>query len=69
MHEEVTKELPNKFELENEKKKMDAKELKEQKDEHGYLLSVVIEKFKKKTKDPFILQLLNTQIVNNYLFT
>lgn len=47
---------------------MDPKILKEQKDEHGYLMNEIINDFKKKTKDPFVLQLLNTQIINNYLF-
>lgn len=31
-------------------------------------MNVVIEKFKKKTKDPFVMAALNTQAVNNYLF-
>lgn len=31
-------------------------------------MNVVIEKFKKKTKDPFVMAALSTQAVNNYLF-
>lgn len=31
-------------------------------------MNVVIEKFKKKTKDPFVMSALSTQAVNNYLF-
>jgi hypothetical protein len=42
--------------------------LEEQKDETGCLLAQVISSFRKQTKDPFVLQFLNTQTVNNYLF-
>lgn len=50
------------------KKKIDEKLLNAQKDEHSYLMDAITSDIKKGTKDPFIAQFLNTQMVNNFVF-
>jgi hypothetical protein len=60
--------LPNHIEVENLKKKIDLKAENGQKDEHTYLMEVISGEIRKSVKDPFIIQLMNTQIINNYVF-
>ena len=54
------------------KKKVDSdkkiQESSKDKDENSHLMSLITTNFKKTTKDPFILQLLSTQAINNHLF-
>lgn len=38
------------------------------KDENGELIDIIFSNMKKSTKDPFILQLLKTQTINNHLY-
>ena len=50
------------------RKQMDLNELGESRDEHSELMRMVCVEVKKNTKDPFVHQLLNTQMINNYVF-
>lgn len=68
VHEELIQRLPNHIEVENMKSKIDPKLINQLKDEHGYLMDLISADIKKNTKDPFIHQLLTTQMVNNFVF-
>jgi hypothetical protein len=50
------------------RKKLDEKLLNPQKDEHSCLMELIAGQIKKSTKDPFVAQVLNTQMVNNFVF-
>lgn len=65
------KRLPTKVELENLRKKLGLdkqEDDKDKKDESTLLMDYVSSDIKKSCKDPFILKLLKTQIINQYLF-
>ena len=52
------------------KKKVDFKQRDNQdkKDDLSYLMEIISADIRKTTKDPFISQVLNTQIINNFVF-
>lgn len=50
------------------RKKLGEKILNPQKDEHSCLMDVIAAQIRKSTKDSFVTQVLNTQMVNNYVF-
>jgi hypothetical protein len=54
--------------VENMRKKLGEKIQNPQKDEHSCLMEVIAGQIRKSTKDPFVMQVLNTQMVNNYVF-
>jgi uncharacterized protein YeaC (DUF1315 family) len=68
LSEEVVQRLPNHIEVENMRKKLDEKQLNPQKDEHSCLMEVIAAQIRKNTKDTFVMHMLNTQMVNNYVF-
>lgn len=68
MSEEIVKKLPSQVELENMKKKIDFKNLPEQKDEHSHMMNLISAEIKKAAKDPFVTNFLSTQMINNYMF-
>lgn len=50
------------------RKKVDEKLLNQQKDEHSCLMELIAAEIRKNSKDPFVSQVLNTQMVNNHVF-
>lgn len=68
LSEEVVQRLPNRIEVENMRKKLDERMLNPQKDEHSCLMELISAQIRKSTKDPFVTQVLNTQMVNNHVF-
>jgi hypothetical protein len=66
--EEIVQRLPSLVEVENMRNKIDERLLSPQKDEHSYLMDMIAADIRKGTKDPFVTEMLSTQIVSNHIF-